>query len=324
MPPAHADPVFVVGFYRSGTSLLHALLNRHPALALMYECDILKLWPVVRVSGGQRDWAERLQFWNSALSRHRLAAAAFAGGPRDRRACALALYRAYAAEKGAALCGEKSPYYHDRLPQLAADFPQSKIVVLWRSPLETLRSVRRAGKTERFFAREDFAMRLVVGMKKLARDTARLRAAGHAVHEVQYRDLVSRQRETLTGICEFLGLPFDECLLDLAGADTSVLPTGEHHSGVREGVRPSPARDEVLHERERAYIERECETLPGAPWNTAAPGGTLPPPDWAERQQSNRLALWENFIRVIYACLPLPVLAAWRGRQERRFSSASR
>jgi hypothetical protein len=35
-----SNPVFVVGVFRSGTSLLYALLNQHPRVALMYECDV--------------------------------------------------------------------------------------------------------------------------------------------------------------------------------------------------------------------------------------------------------------------------------------------
>jgi hypothetical protein len=30
-------PLFVLGMWRSGTSLLYALLNQHPQIALMYE-----------------------------------------------------------------------------------------------------------------------------------------------------------------------------------------------------------------------------------------------------------------------------------------------
>ena len=35
-----AGPVFVVGIWRSGTSLLYTLLNQHPLIALMYEADL--------------------------------------------------------------------------------------------------------------------------------------------------------------------------------------------------------------------------------------------------------------------------------------------
>ncbi len=40
-------PLFVVGMWRSGTSLLYALLNQHPQIGLMYESDFALLSPLV-------------------------------------------------------------------------------------------------------------------------------------------------------------------------------------------------------------------------------------------------------------------------------------
>ncbi len=67
-----SSPVFVVGVLRSGTSLLYALLNQHPQVALMYECDV---WNFPEAFSGirfKRDWLRRQEFYNQALSRHRL------------------------------------------------------------------------------------------------------------------------------------------------------------------------------------------------------------------------------------------------------------
>ncbi|HZT23644.1 MAG TPA: sulfotransferase, partial [Verrucomicrobiae bacterium] len=40
-PLSSSRLLFVAGIFRSGTSLLYALLNQHPQIALMYECDVL-------------------------------------------------------------------------------------------------------------------------------------------------------------------------------------------------------------------------------------------------------------------------------------------
>jgi len=37
---SNQNPVFVIGFFRSGTSLLCSHLNQNPKIALMYECDV--------------------------------------------------------------------------------------------------------------------------------------------------------------------------------------------------------------------------------------------------------------------------------------------
>lgn len=70
-------PLFVVSMWRSGSSLLYALLNKHPQVGLMYEADLLLLRSVFLKPAGYRDWAERWQFWNQAFRRHGLDAAEF-------------------------------------------------------------------------------------------------------------------------------------------------------------------------------------------------------------------------------------------------------
>src|ERR1700675_4733274 len=65
-------PLFVVGMWRSGTSLLYALLNQHPQIALMYEGDLPLMWPLFLGGKAKSDWPERWEFWNSSVSRHQL------------------------------------------------------------------------------------------------------------------------------------------------------------------------------------------------------------------------------------------------------------
>jgi len=70
--PLAAGPLFVVSMWRSGSSLLYALLNKHPQVNLMYEADLLLLRPVFLKPARFSDWAERWQFWNQAFERHGL------------------------------------------------------------------------------------------------------------------------------------------------------------------------------------------------------------------------------------------------------------
>src|SRR5579863_4039223 len=63
-------PLFVIGVWRSGTSLLYALLNQHPDIALLYESDLPLFGALFAVH--QSDWPARWDFWNSALQRHGL------------------------------------------------------------------------------------------------------------------------------------------------------------------------------------------------------------------------------------------------------------
>src|SRR5580693_10740294 len=67
-----SNQVFVVGVFRSGTSLLCSILNQHPKLALMYECDVWNFPRPLLKSRFRNNWAERIEFFNQALSRHKL------------------------------------------------------------------------------------------------------------------------------------------------------------------------------------------------------------------------------------------------------------
>ena len=46
LPEQGHGPLFVVGMWRSGTSLFYALLNQHPQIKLMYEDELPLLWPL--------------------------------------------------------------------------------------------------------------------------------------------------------------------------------------------------------------------------------------------------------------------------------------
>src|SRR2546430_14696736 len=65
-------PVFVVGMWRSGTSLLYALLNKHPRIRLMYEGELPLLWPIFLAPGGKSSWLDKWDSWNQAIERHQI------------------------------------------------------------------------------------------------------------------------------------------------------------------------------------------------------------------------------------------------------------
>src|SRR5579863_4345776 len=79
-------PLFVVGMFRSGTSLLYALLNQHPQIALMYEGDLPHLQSLFWIPRDTADWLERWEFWNMALTRHKIDTSNIPDGIRDLKA----------------------------------------------------------------------------------------------------------------------------------------------------------------------------------------------------------------------------------------------
>lgn len=226
--------LFVVGVFRSGTSLLYALLNQHPEIALMYECDI---WNFPRAFSALRfhhDWRERLEFYTNALSRHHMVT-----GENDRGPANLNtphdLYRAFAEIRNARIIGEKSPFYCNCLSQLARNHPGASFILIWRDPVEIYNSVAETGRYSRYFGRPGMLSRLIYYQDEMIYGAAELVRLGNRVHHVTYPDLIDCTGKTCRGICDFLGIEFDERMTNLAGADLSAVFRAPHFEHLRLG-----------------------------------------------------------------------------------------
>lgn len=311
--------VFLVGCFRSGTSLLQRLLNRHPDIALMWECDALGFLPA-RVQPG---WTERLDLWNGTIQRHEIDAASLPyHASRDE--AALALYRQYASQKGARVIGEKSPYYATRLRSLARRFPLAHFVILTRDPADVLASVRKAGRSNRFFRKPWMPLRVLKDAGRLRRDLHWLRNRGHAVHHLEFENLVADSDDACTAVWKFLGVPADPA--SWVAPDLASIPEGDHHHHVlHSNVDPARARsgEDLLADAYRTFwASRFMTDRPSA----------SPPPSLLElaRDETSYQAsrLHDQLSRFTFRNAPIPVIRGHRERSghpvcRRRAGSAS-
>ena len=226
--------LFVVGFARSGTSLLYSFLNLHPKIKLLYEPDLLSHSLVATSALTGQNWWERLDFFNAACRRHQLVPQSSWKGFRSAKEAATALYRQYGGSETRYI-GEKSPSYYNCLPKLARQFPEAKFIVIWREPYGTISSIVAAGKKHYFFSNKSFPLRAIIGFEQMQRDVLAMRARGVSVFDLCYEDLAENPETWLKSICDFLEIPFDPRMLDLDQADYSMYPPGEHHAKVKSG-----------------------------------------------------------------------------------------
>src|SRR5579872_453604 len=252
-----AGPVFIVSMRRGGSSLLYALLNKHPSVALMYEADLLLLRMSFFKRSRYNDWRERWQFWSETLSRHGFDPADFPAAVNNFRDAFIAVHREHAVRRGAVIWGDKSPNYYNRLIELAEEFHFARFIVVWRDPLATTNAIERAARGgSSYFAKKGMKLRSLLGYKKFKMQCDELRFRGRQVHEINYEDLVRHPAATMEGVCEFLQIPYFPELSDLANADRSSIPPGEHHALLRGSTIVSGERVQLLDPAFRSKVIR--------------------------------------------------------------------
>lgn len=310
--------------WRSGTSLFYALLNQHPQIRLMYEDELPLLWPLFMSDQAKPDWPERWEFWNQALSRHRI-------NPNDlprqvsrlSEACEAA-WKLYAPD--AVVRGCKSPNYFDLLPRLAQGFPHAKFIVLWRDPADVCRSVVRA-RTDSFFARRGMVLRALLGCRDLKRGYDGLVANGIQVHSLNYEDLVADPVVTMQGVSSFLGVAFDRRMVSLKNADRSAIYDAGHHEMVNsEKIVPGKKKAEVLSDKLRRKVARyvaywKLESAGAFPRYPENSEGAVGPLFFIERSVDQfayrALRKFDRVVALLYCYLPLGLLRQYRASKGR-------
>jgi len=193
-PDVQASPIFVVGFPRSGTTLLEQMLDAHPALRSMDE------------QGFFQDVIEGMQHMGFAYP-HDL-------GKLDSEACAYlrAIYWAKVATVVALKDGvrlvDKNPLNILRLPMLQRIFPNAPVILALRHPMDVVLSCYMQS-----FRAPAFQM-LCSSLDRLARGYANaLRfwmdqsevLRPHSM-ELRYEDLVEDPARYARALGDFLGL----------------------------------------------------------------------------------------------------------------------
>jgi Sulfotransferase family len=311
-------PLFVVGMWRSGTSLFYALLNQHPQIGLLYEGDLALLWPLFLRAKVKQDWAERWDFWNLGATRHQLDLSGVSRHSTSFRGICEAVWKQYA---GPVIGGEKSPNYFDILPKLAREFPNARFIVIWRNPADVCRSIVRAS-SDSFFGKSGMILRGLLGCRELKTGFDVLVAQGMPVHEVQYENLIEDPSQVMAGVCRFLGLPFDSRMANLRNADRSAIYNGEHHEMVKsESISPRARKEEVLPERVLRKIDRYIVAWHeqyGGTWPARPESdGRKPSPWFALEQMCDRLVYrslrsFDQAVVLLYSFAPLSLLKKYR------------
>jgi hypothetical protein len=324
-PASIADGgVFVVGVWRSGTSLLYALLNQHPDIALMYESDLPLFWPLF--APHRKSWPSRVNFWNSALDRHRLGDAeeTFARQTRLPEA-AETVYREFARRRKARVWGDKSPTYSGHCARLARLFPRARFIIIWRDPEQICSSVLQAATSDSWFARPGTLTRALFSTEALKKDADWLQRHGRALYQLSYEQLTSQPTTVMAEIADFLGVPYDPRMATLQGADHSAVYDASHHASVKSEKIRSVKEKSLLSGELRRKIGRYLTLWSrknGPEWplyRGSCNGSPVDPPGFREkvldRLRLTLLRLLDTVALIAYSNVPIAFLEAYRKRK---------
>jgi hypothetical protein len=321
-------PLFVVSMWRCGASLLYALLNKHPQVALTFEEDLWVLRSVFRKPTAYCDWAARCEFWDNALTRHGIVANDLPRGVADYPTAFTAVHKAYAARKGAVIWGDKSPSYYDSLPALARLFPQARFIVQWRDPAATANAIARAAQSgASWFQRRGAYLRNLIGYEVLKSGVDSIISSGRPVFQVTYEELTSDPAKVMREVCRFLEIPYRDELADLQGADRSAIFKGAHHSLIRGDEIVSTPRavvlDQAIQRKVHGYVKLWKRRYNGEwPPFALADADNVALPRLSQRV-GNQVAYrtvraCDQFRHICFAYAPLAWLRSYRSTKARR------
>ncbi|HTV53659.1 MAG TPA: sulfotransferase [Terriglobia bacterium] len=321
--PATHPPIFVVGVWRSGTTLLYTLLNQHPDIRLFYEGDLPVLWPIFKFPWSRKTWVEKWEYWNAGISRHDLDPTRLTEPVTSLSDAAELAGRQYCSHKGASIWGCKSPSYYNQLVSLAREFPRARFIVIWRDPEEICRSVIRAAESGLWFSRPGMTHKALLASRILKRQCDRLVASGAALHQIYYQDLVEKTGPTMHGICEFLRVPFDPSVTVLNKADRSALFQGAHHNlaksnkivSRKEPKGPLPAELAAKILRYKTLWRRSKGSDSWLLCQRFTHTGSDVPGIWerlTDRLLFAALRLWDSAPRLLFSVLPISVWQTYR------------
>jgi len=212
-------PIMVVGVDRSGTTLLSLMLDSHSRIAIPYESKFFMRYHNMPDQLGNlaepearraliermlnepsvRQWGHTVAIGDVELDRCTSLASSID-----------ALYSAHARACGKDIWGDKTPSYITSLHVLNALFPEARFIHIIRDGRDVASSL-----VQQWWGPNDFAeaMRYWHERVSCARKMLRMLPENRFI-EVRFEDLVANPRNTLESITTFLGLDFEEAMLD--------------------------------------------------------------------------------------------------------------
>ena len=216
---------FIVGCHRSGLTLLRAMCESHPDMAIAPESGfLLAARPPRDDMFTPARFVEQIyadaQFRRWGVSRAALELSFHATPPHSYVDAVRHVYTLWAAQRGQGRYGDKTAEHVLSLGVITSLFPESRVVHVVRDGRDVAASFLELGWSDTIeHAALHWRQRVLRGRQ--ARDLL----APERYHELRYEDLVLQPEATLRRMCEAIELPFHPAMLRHQRAAASVIRT---------------------------------------------------------------------------------------------------
>lgn len=309
--------VFVVGCPRSGTTLLQRMLDHHPDLAVANDTHFIPRFvppagpdaPLMPGRLAELTASRRFARFGLPASAVRRAA-----GRGSYRAFVAALYAEFAAARGKAHAGDKTPDYVRHLPLLHDLFPAARFVHLVRDGRDVALSVREWATASKGPGRlglwdTEPVATCALWWQRFVREGRRDGRClpGDRYLEVRYEDLVTGPEPTMARILAFIGLVWSDAVVNFQ--------RGRRHDAPRQSAeRASMPPTRGLRDWRRDLDGRSCRLFEALAGDTLTEfgyplSGVPPAPEVVATARRCR-AWWEVDRRRDHAAPPAWVGAA--------------
>jgi hypothetical protein len=215
----HYAPIFIVGIGRSGTTLIRQMINSHSKIAIPYESHfITKYIKSISTYGDLNDDSNLTKLLSDITSEDilndwdfKLTVDEFFEKIEERNLSSIfnVFFSCYAQHHGKCIWGDKSDYL-DRMFEIKQLFPDAKFIHIIRDGRDVANSVMKMtwgpssiGSAANWWAE---GVRLGYSMGRMLDNN-------HYI-EVRYEDLVLEAQPTLQKLCDFIGVDYEEKMLD--------------------------------------------------------------------------------------------------------------
>ncbi len=265
------SPFFIVGNYRSGTTMLRLMITSHPRLCVPPETgfSVLLSWMMISRSIDKtyyQEFASRIQHldnWEDfGVSSEELYMELCNLKPSTFSDCVDVMYRLYMKKHDpeASRWGDKTTWYVDWVPEIYQQFPQAKFIHLIRDERDVLCSYRGTPHLTRSAAKVALQWATNVGsIKKAAR-----KIPSENYFEVRYEALVRQPETELKKICEFLNEEYTPRILEFWQANRERKLEPDRHIGWKKLTKQPVTTESVANCKPSTYTDnmlKICERL---------------------------------------------------------------